>query len=415
MTAAMALLWSTVFEICSAYPVAICSVVVLSYLTSPFALVHLLPILLFKLPLSLARSALCTLAPSLFEKDVTDERVFITGAATGIGKLMAREFAQLGATVVLLDKDESALSEALVEVCATSAAHNGWTEAEAPVYGYATDLSKREETYAAMARAATAAGACTILINNAGVVTGRKLLACDDESIERSFAVNALAHFWTVRAALPAMLAADKGHIVTVASSAGLLGVPGLADYCASKFAAVGFDESVRLELRKLGAGGVRTTLVCPMYIDTGMFEGATTKFPRFAPLLRPQDAASAVVRAVRTHREVLLMPLSAHLTPLFKGLLPRDVCVEIADWFGVLDTMDDFRGRANAAEAARGVHGAPGARTPVAKAQAKRSMNIQPAGVARMDEAFPVGGGCAQRRPATQARMATSPHRKAP
>ena len=74
------------------------------------------------------------------------------------------------------------------------------------------------------------------------------------------------------------MLKKNQGHIVTIASCAGLFGVPGLADYCSSKFAAVGFDETLRLEMVALKKTGVRTTVVCPYYINTGMFKGVSVR-----------------------------------------------------------------------------------------------------------------------------------------
>lgn len=76
-----------------------------------------------------------------------------------------------------------------------------------------------------------------------------------------------------------------KGHIVTVASMAGIVGVAGLADYCASKFGAVGFDESLRMELNGLKSN-VKTTCICPFFIDTGMFEGVKSKYHFFLPIL---------------------------------------------------------------------------------------------------------------------------------
>jgi len=100
----------------------------------------------------------------------------------------------------------------------------------------------------------------TVLINNAGIVTGRPLLESPDHLIELTMKVNAMAHFWTIKAFLPAMIARQHGHIVSIASSAGHAGVPGLGDYCASKYAAVGFNESLRLQLRKDGVKGVHTT-----------------------------------------------------------------------------------------------------------------------------------------------------------
>ena len=84
-------------------------------------------------------------------------------------------------------------------------------------------------------------------------------------------------YFKTTKAFLPAMLSKKRGHIVSIASSAGLVGVNTLADYCASKFAAVGFMESLSLEFDTLEAG-INTTVVCPYFINTGMFDGVKTR-----------------------------------------------------------------------------------------------------------------------------------------
>lgn len=74
------------------------------------------------------------------------------------------------------------------------------------------------------------------------------------------------------------MMEKNHGHIITIASSAGIFGVAGLMDYCASKFGAVGIHESMASELHALKKTGVTTTLVCPFFIDTGMFDGVTTR-----------------------------------------------------------------------------------------------------------------------------------------
>ena len=79
------------------------------------------------------------------------------------------------------------------------------------------------------------------------------------------------------------MIAKKKGHIVSIASLAGLVGLPGLSDYCASKFGAVAIDEAIRLELKKNGHYGyVKTTCICPYFINTGMFDGAKSAFPMY-------------------------------------------------------------------------------------------------------------------------------------
>ena len=87
------------------------------------------------------------------------------------------------------------------------------------------------------------------------------------------------------------MIQKNKGHIVTIASIAGHTGVAGLADYSASKFGAVGFDESVRMEIFKLKKN-IKTTCICPFFIDTGMFEGVKAKIPCFLPILKEKWAS---------------------------------------------------------------------------------------------------------------------------
>ncbi|GBO39435.1 Retinol dehydrogenase 10-B, partial [Araneus ventricosus] len=76
------------------------------------------------------------------------------------------------------------------------------------------------------------------------------------------------------KAFLPEMMQSNKGHIVSIASLAGVSGLPNLTDYCASKFAAVGFMESLKLELDAQKKDGIKLTLVCPSLISTGLFEG---------------------------------------------------------------------------------------------------------------------------------------------
>lgn len=75
------------------------------------------------------------------------------------------------------------------------------------------------------------------------------------------------------------MFEKNSGHIVSIASSAGLFGVTGLCDYCSSKFGAYGFNESLQMELAAAGKNGIATTVVCPFFINTGMFDGVQTRY----------------------------------------------------------------------------------------------------------------------------------------
>jgi all-trans-retinol dehydrogenase (NAD+) len=266
--------------------------------------------------------------------DLRGAHVLVTGAASGIGRLLALGAAARGARVTLLDRDEAGLRAVRAELA----------RGLEPPGVCAVDLCDRPAFQAAAARVLASRGPVDVLINNAGVVTGATLLECSDAAIERTFQVNALAMFWTVRAFLPAMIARGRGHVVTIASAAGLGGTARLTDYCASKFAAVGFDESLRLELRRLGHS-IRTTLVCPWYIDTGMFRGVKTRWPRLLPILQPEYVARRILDAVQADRKRLVMPRFVLAVLLARGL-PPGLFDGLMRFFGVDRSMDEFSGR---------------------------------------------------------------------
>jgi all-trans-retinol dehydrogenase (NAD+) len=260
--------------------------------------------------------------------------MLITGAANGIGRLLALGAAARGARVTLLDRDQAGLLEAQAEI------HQAGGDAA----GFMVDLCDRDAIQATAARVLATRGPVDILVNNAGIVTGRTLLECSDAAIERTFQVNTLALFWTVRALLPAMIARGRGHVVTIASAAGLAGTSRLTDYCASKFAAVGFDESLRLELKRLGLP-IRTTVVCPYYVDTGMFRGVRTRFPWLLPILRPDYVAARILSAIQGDRRRLVLPRFV-MAVLLARVLPLDLFDGLMRFFGVDRSMDEFAGR---------------------------------------------------------------------
>jgi len=270
--------------------------------------------------------------------EINDKCTLITGAASGIGRLLATRLANAGARLVLWDIDAAGLSQAQAELA--SAGH------EADVY--TCDLTSREEIAAVAAQTLAQSGPIDILINNAGIVSGKNLLDLSDREIERTFQLNTLALFWTVKAFLPSMLKRDSGHLVTVASAAGLAGTAKLTDYCSSKFAAVGFDESLRLELKQQDSK-VITTVVCPFYTDTGMFDGVKTRFSWLLPILKPEAVVRRIVTAIQKDRRRLVMPWFVY-TSWPSRLLPVDWFDALMAFFGVSHSMDEFRGGAGKA-----------------------------------------------------------------
>lgn len=183
-----------------------------------------------------------------------------------------------------------------------------------------------------------------ILINNAGIVSGKQTMELNEAEINRTFQVNTISHLHTIREFLPAMKANKKGHVVTIASMAGLVGVSGLTDYCGSKFGAVGIDETLRFELAKSGHSSyVKTTVICPYFINTGMFEGAKQAWPMY--IQDQHKVSDRVIAAIRQEEAQVLIPYRGNIVFIMR-LLP----IAISDWVGNLlgmhNSMDDFIGR---------------------------------------------------------------------
>jgi len=253
--------------------------------------------------------------------DLKGAHVLITGAGSGIGRLMALEAVRRGARVTGWDRDAGAL--AALDGVATAV----------------VDVTDRAGVYAEAARTPDV----DVLILNAGVISGRRLLDLPDEAIERTMEVNVLGLFWCTKAFLPRMAARDRGHIVTISSLVGATPVPGLTDYVASKHAAYGFAETLRTELAE-DAPGVRTTVVLPQQIATGMFDGA--KSPWYFPELDPAYATTAILNAVELDKQRLLLNRFALMTAFLVRPLPPVVADRISRWAGAFDGMAGFRGR---------------------------------------------------------------------
>jgi all-trans-retinol dehydrogenase (NAD+) len=265
---------------------------------------------------------------------IQDKLILITGGANGIGRLMSMDFAGRGARVVVWDLDGDSL-KAIEE----ESRGKGFF-----VKGMICDVSDRAAVYRQAEMLERELGPVDILVNNAGVVSGTTLLNTPDEKIIRTMNVNTLASFWTCKAFLPAMIKRNSGHVVTVASAAGIIGVTGLADYCASKFAIFGLDEALRMELRSMKSA-IRTTVVCPFFINTGMFDGVKTRFPLLLPILEPSYAARRIVQAVLKKRKRLIMPWLVNWVLILR-CLPVGVLDFVADFLCISHSMDNFKGR---------------------------------------------------------------------
>lgn len=256
----------------------------------------------------------------------------------GMGRLYAeRAVAEGAAHIVLLDVNEDALAATAAELSA----------AGGTVTHYAVDLSSRTAIAKVAARIRKEIGNPQVLINNAGIVRSSYFWEHDPaRDIEATMQVNSLGPMYLTREFLPGMIA-DKSEcrILNIASAAGTLSNPLMSVYAASKWAMIGWSDSVRLELDKAHHEHVKVTTFAPSYISTGMFAGA--RGPLWTPLMTPETAVAAAWSAMLKGKPLLMKPWTVGLARGLKGLLPVRAWDALAGKvFGVYRSMDEFTGR---------------------------------------------------------------------
>lgn len=278
------------------------------------------------------------------QKSVENEVVLVTGAGSGIGRLTAYRFAGLKCKMVICWD----INESENQKTATTISESLGTKSAA----FKIDLSNREEIYRVaqltkdlVKKELGSRGIVTILVNNAGIVTGKDYLSSPDIMIQKTMQVNTTSHFWTCKQFLPDMLERNEGHICGIASSAGHFPANGLADYCSSKFALIGFYESLYIELRQKRSD-VQLTVICPYIISTGMFEGAQTRFPWLLPILTPNEMTDRIMLAIRRCEFMVLYPKLLNIFRIVKPILPINALYLILDFMGGTTMMSNYTGR---------------------------------------------------------------------
>lgn len=276
-------------------------------------------------------------------KTVRGARVLITGAAGGMGRLYAERAVAEGArSVTLWDVDRRPLEDAVIEL--TASAPDGTT-----VHGFAVNLAELGAIAQTAQKVRKDVGDPDILINNAGIVRGNRFFWETDsgDDTRATMQVNALAPMYVTREFLPAMLRHGyrAARIVNVASASGLVSNPRMSVYAASKWAVIGWSDSLRLELEQADHGNVKVTTVAPSYISTGMFAGA--RGPWLTPVMTPEYVVDRVWRGMLAGKPMLMLPRAVGVAKALRGVLPTRAWDAVAgDLFGVYSSMDGFTGR---------------------------------------------------------------------
>lgn len=260
----------------------------------------------------------------LFEYDLKNKTVLITGGSRGLGLVMAREFAREGSRLVLCARDEQELEQARL----------GVEKFGAEVMTVRCDVTNRHDVIAMIAAVNSRFEGIDVLVNNAGVIQVGPLEVMTHEDFELAMQ----AHFWgplnTIMATLPSMRQRGTGRIVNISSIGGKVSVPHLVPYSASKFALVGLSKGLRAELMK---DGIKVTTVCPGLMRTGSprnadfkgkhhFEYAWFSISDALPLLTvsAENAARQIVRACKRGDAELVISVPAKIAVLFESLFPE-------------------------------------------------------------------------------------------
>lgn len=261
--------------------------------------------------------------------------VLVTGGASGIGKLLAKRCLKKRAyKVILWDINEKNLLKTQRQF-----ANMGY-EVDIDV----VDIADLEDIQRAAKRVKDTYTTVDILFNNAGIVVGRPFAEHSHRDIDKTIDINVKGVMHTALAFLPEMIDQREGHLINIASASGLISNPNMSVYASSKWAVIGWSDSVRLEMEREKTG-VQVTTVMPSYIDTGMFDGV--KSPLLTPVLTPDYIVDKIMQAVEDNEIILQEPFMVKSVPVLKGLLPQRIFDFVAGKiFGVHNTMDDFKGR---------------------------------------------------------------------
>lgn len=228
-------------------------------------------------------------------QDFTDKVAVVTGAAEGIGKAIARAAAAEGMKLVLADIDAAALDALAAEFAA----------ADVPVLALRTDVSSPEQVDALADAAFARFGAVHLLVNNAGVAVAKSVWETTPKDWEWVLGVNLYGVTNGLRAFVPRMLErGEAGHIVNTASVAGLLSVPALAAYNASKFAVVTVSEGLHHDLA-LRQAPIGVSVLCPSWVKTRIAESGRHRLDEEGAVqagtsVQSQKIGQAVFQAVQ-------------------------------------------------------------------------------------------------------------------
>lgn len=263
-----------------------------------------------------------------------NKTILITGAASGIGRRFAEVISERAdVTLILWDRNPDILEQVKEEL-----------KSRAKVSITSIDVTEADIIQLEAQRIIKQKMLPDIIINCAGIVVGKNFHEHSYTQINKTVQINTTGSMWVARAFINEMIERGSGQIVNLASASGYIGNPRMSVYAASKWAVLGWTESLQLEMKKLQTG-VHVTAVIPSYIDTGMFDGV--KAPLLVPILKTDDIVERMITGIANKKRAIKAPFMVRFVPFLKSILPASAF----DWLagnvlGVYSSMDSFKGR---------------------------------------------------------------------
>lgn len=242
-----------------------------------------------------------------------DQIIAITGASSGIGEQAAVDFSYNGAkTVILISRNIMKLKQVKKKL-----------NPDCNVEIYTCDISNKKMVYDIGQNIMEKMGTIDILVNNAGIGIYGKVIDQTIEDIEKVTSTNYLGMIYFTKLFLPSMIKNKRGHIVNVASLAASFGIPCMAAYCGSKFAMLGFSESLSYELKNTNVG---VTVVSPIAVKTNFFDNESFKgkMPhKLGYVLEPKTVSKAILKAAYSKRIEIVVPFFVRSAVWLKHTFP--------------------------------------------------------------------------------------------
>ncbi|XP_075981083.1 17-beta-hydroxysteroid dehydrogenase 13-like [Anticarsia gemmatalis] len=258
-------------------------------------------------------------------KSLHGETVLITGAAGGIGRELALQFAELGATVICWDKDARRNNAVVDEIRLK----------DGESYGFTIDLAEREQVICVATQMRRQQTEVSMVVSNAGASFCAPINHLRQESIAKLIEINLLAHFWVIQAFLPAMIERRHGHIIAINSSAGLMPCADMIPYCAAKFGLRGLMDSITEELRlDTWTKNINTTSVYLATVATGFYPQPSHRFTSWYSEITAKEAAKIIIEGVRKNRKEISIPSFMKSLINLNNLMPYRIRIIFTDFF---------------------------------------------------------------------------------